>query len=176
MNFQERRDIVEQWIRELADQEKLARDEREAWERALIQLDAPINQVTPVLSNPTVSHSHREPGRNAQMVQTVLEDVGKPQPINYIARKLHEAGLVNSPKRGYQGVYAIVSTILRRNPGKRFIQLPNGWWDLSKRHQPALDRQPERQNNNASKNGRPDRDFTPDKIGVPVNLKELGYN
>ena len=178
MSFQDRRHIVEQWIRELAEREKEAKEERESWQRALQELDTPANRTTGVptqsnLETIVVERQRREPGRNSQIVQTILEDVGKPQPINFIARRLHEARLITSQK-GYKGVYAIVSTILRRNAGKRFVHLDDGWWDLSKRHQPSPE--PNFEDDEPLDNDRPDSDFYPEKIGVSVNLDAIGRN
>ena len=172
MSFQERRSIVEQWVRELVEQENRARQEREAWQAVLLQLDKAGSSAVPADitdSNPRPRH---EPGRNAQMVQMALERAGKPQPINFIARELHDAGLLTSQK-GYKGVYAIVSTIVRRNPGKRFVQMPNGWWDLTIRFEPLAQ---ESQDDQKIQNGRPDSDFTPDRIGAPVDFKSIARN
>jgi len=172
MSFQDRRRIIEQWIRELSEQEKRARDEREALEGALVHIDASGNAV-PQFDSPATPPTRQEPGRNAQLVQTALEDAGEAQPVNFIARKLDDAGLITS-QRGYKGVYAIVSTILRRNPGKRFAQQPNGWWILSSWVQSASVQHTQ----NSQDNETADQvdSFSPISIGVPVDRSVFGRN
>ena len=71
MSIEDRRRIIEQWIRELSEQEKRARDEREALEGVLVHLDAPGSAV-------------------AQFASPV-EDAEEQHPVHFTGRKLDEA-------------------------------------------------------------------------------------
>lgn len=75
-------------------------------------------------------------GQNATIIQGILDLAGRSMRLNEVSRYVYESGLITSP-RGYAGVYAIVSTVVRRNPGKRFVRLEDGRLDLKSRLQPV---------------------------------------
>jgi hypothetical protein len=71
-------------------------------------------------------------GHNRRAIVEILKEKGEPMRVVEIARVAHERGLIRS-RRGLDGVYATISTVLARNNKHLFISLGNGKWEFRER-------------------------------------------
>lgn len=69
---------------------------------------------------------------NRGAIVKILEEAGNALRISEIAKRAHDQELIQS-KRGYDGVYATVSTVLTRNSKHVFMQIRRGVWGLRDR-------------------------------------------
>ncbi len=90
-----------------------------------------ISSCKAVLSEHT-GESEPEPGRNRDVIRVILDRAGHSMSVARIARQAHKEGTIQS-KSGYRGVYATVSTTLKRNSKHLFVRLRRGVWDLRSR-------------------------------------------
>jgi hypothetical protein len=73
-----------------------------------------------------------EPGHNRRAIIEILSSHGSAMRVMHIAKFAHDNGKIKSV-RGYDGVYATISTVLARNSKNIFVHLNNGRWDLRER-------------------------------------------
>lgn len=79
----------------------------------------------------TISNVHSG-NTNRGAIVKILKEAGDALRISEIAKRAHDQELIHS-KRGYDGVYASVSTVLTRNSKHVFMQIRRGTWDLRER-------------------------------------------
>lgn len=127
------REVARQEVARLRLAEDRIRQERELWETLVHGLDAldkeaKVEQPPAQVPSEVVS-SKRVVGHNATVIDSILKEAGKPLRIRDIAARAHSSRLIQN-ERGYEGVYGIVQTVLKRNGKRRYVREPGGLWDL----------------------------------------------
>ncbi len=71
-------------------------------------------------------------GHNRNAIVEILTNAGSAMRVADIAKQAHLQAKIQS-RRGYDGVYATISTVLARNSNHTFVHLKGGLWDLRDR-------------------------------------------